>query len=100
MLSGLEIVSPSHLTSDTILLCLEADTQPSNTESHDSTKHYVNGPDAFLNTLLTEYKDAQKRFDEISHRVTKLVTPPVSKLYLHLEIGTRTPGGGFPTLLD
>jgi hypothetical protein len=48
----------------------------STTESHDSTKHYVNGPDAFLNSLLVEYKDAQKRFEEISQRVTKLITPP------------------------
>ena len=49
----------------------------SETESHDSTKHYVNGPEAFLYTLLVEYKDAQKRFEELCNRVTKLATPPV-----------------------
>ena len=81
MLSGLEIVNFPHLTSDIGFPCLKADIRPSNTESHDSTKHYVNGPDAFLNTLLIEYKDAQKRFEEISQRVTKLVTPPVSNIY-------------------
>jgi Peptidase family S41 len=43
---------------------------------------YVNGLDAFLNTLLIEYKDAQKRFEEISQRVTKLVTPPVRRYLL------------------
>jgi hypothetical protein len=50
----------------------------SDTESHDSTKHYVNGPEAFLTTLLAEYKDAQKRFEELCYRVIKFVTPPVS----------------------
>jgi hypothetical protein len=50
----------------------------SNTGSHNSTKHYVNGPEAFLNTLLVEYRDAQKRFEEITQRISKLVTPPVS----------------------
>lgn len=56
----------------------------STTDTHDSTKHYVNGPDAFLNTLLVEYRDAQKRFEEISKRVTKLVTPPVSEVHVIL----------------
>ena len=45
---------------------------------HDSTKHYVNGPEAFLHTLLAEFKDAEKRFYEINIRITKLVTPEVS----------------------
>lgn len=48
-------------------------------DSHDSTKHYVNGPEAFLTTLLAEFKDAQKRFEEISNRISKLVNPPVSR---------------------
>lgn len=55
-------------------------------DSHDSTKHYVNGPEAFLTTLLAEFKDAQKRFEEINHRISKLVTPSVSRslaLYFH-----------------
>jgi hypothetical protein len=50
-------------------------------DSHDSTKHYVNGPEAFLTTLLAEFKDAQKRFEEISNRISKLVTPPVSDAF-------------------
>jgi hypothetical protein len=50
----------------------------SNTGSHDATKHYVNGPEAFLHTLLVEFKDAEKRFDEICQRIGKLITPPVS----------------------
>jgi hypothetical protein len=45
------------------------------TDTHDSSKHYVNGPEAFLHTLLQEYRDAQKRFEEIYHRITKLITP-------------------------
>lgn len=46
-------------------------------DSHDSTKHYVNGPEAFLRTLLAEFHDAQKRFEDISARIAKLVTPSV-----------------------
>jgi hypothetical protein len=44
---------------------------------HDSTKHYINGPEAFLHTLLAEFKDAEKRFDDIYAKISKLVTPPV-----------------------
>lgn len=50
-------------------------------EVHDSTKHYVNGPEAFLATVLTEYRDAQKRFEEIYRRITKLITPPLDFLF-------------------
>lgn len=62
----------------------------SNTGSHDSTKHYVNGPEAFLNTLLVEYKDAQKRFDEICKRIGKLITPPVRKAFLSCDFSKQT----------
>jgi hypothetical protein len=43
---------------------------------HDSTKHYVNGPEAFLHTVLAEFQDAEKRFAQIYRRISKLVTPP------------------------
>jgi hypothetical protein len=46
-------------------------------DSHDSTKHYINGPEAFLHTLLSEFKDAEKRFDDIYNKISKLVIPPV-----------------------
>lgn len=46
-------------------------------DSHDSTKHYVNGTEAFMHTLLAELKDAEKRFRDINFRITKLVTPEV-----------------------
>ena len=46
-------------------------------DSHDSTKHYVNGPEAFLHTLLAEFRDAQKRFRDIQKKITNLVIPPV-----------------------
>lgn len=49
-------------------------------DSHDSTKHYVNGPEAFMHTLLAELKDAEKRFRDINMRITKLITPEVSSL--------------------
>ncbi|KAG9238885.1 hypothetical protein BJ875DRAFT_449779 [Amylocarpus encephaloides] len=53
----------------------------SNTGSHDSTKHYVNGPEAFLNTLLVEFKDAEKRFEDLCTRIGKLVTPPADIMF-------------------
>jgi hypothetical protein len=43
---------------------------------HDSTKHYVNGPEAFLHTVLAEFQDAEKRFAQIYRRISKIVTPP------------------------
>jgi hypothetical protein len=54
----------------------------STTESHDLSHHYVNGPEAFLKTLLIEYRDAQKRYLEITKRIVKLVTPPVRNFKL------------------
>ena len=50
----------------------------SSIDSHDSTKHYVNGPEAFLVTLRAEYKDARKRLEEVYNRVSDLVRMPVS----------------------
>jgi len=47
-------------------------------DSHDERRRYVNGPEAFLITLLPEFKDAYKRFLEIQHRIRNIVTPPVS----------------------
>ncbi|KAL8821852.1 MAG: hypothetical protein Q9191_007227 [Dirinaria sp. TL-2023a] len=48
----------------------------SSIDSHDSTKHYVNGPEAFLVTLRAEYKDARKRLEEVYKRVSDLVRMP------------------------
>lgn len=48
----------------------------SSIDSHDSTKHYVNGPEAFLVTLRAEYKDARKRLEEVYNRVSDLVRMP------------------------
>jgi hypothetical protein len=45
---------------------------------HEQNRHYVNGIEAFLVTVLAEYKDAQKRLREINERIVQLVTPPVS----------------------
>ena len=49
----------------------------SSIDSHDSSKHYVNGPEAFLVTLRAEYKDARKRLEEVYNRVSDLVRMPV-----------------------
>ncbi|KAA8566726.1 hypothetical protein MFRU_044g00470 [Monilinia fructicola] len=48
---------------------------------HDSTKHYVNGPEAFLHTLLSEFKDAEKRFEAIYLKISKLVSPPADFMF-------------------
>ncbi|KAH7018670.1 hypothetical protein B0J12DRAFT_586041 [Macrophomina phaseolina] len=45
-------------------------------DAHDSSKHYVNGPEAFLATVLMEYRDARKRYEEIYKQITKMITPP------------------------
>ena len=42
---------------------------------------YLNGPEAFLHALLTEYRDARKRYDEIYRQITELVTPPLDFLF-------------------
>ncbi|KAF1837151.1 hypothetical protein BDW02DRAFT_595826 [Decorospora gaudefroyi] len=42
---------------------------------------YMNGAEAFLHALLTEYRDARKRYDEIYKRITDLVTPPLGFLF-------------------
>ncbi|KAF7189429.1 hypothetical protein HII31_09274 [Pseudocercospora fuligena] len=51
------------------------------TDVHDSTKHYVNGVEAFLVTLLGEFRDAQDRFESIYKEVTKLITPPLTFMF-------------------
>ncbi|KAF2136265.1 uncharacterized protein K452DRAFT_237687 [Aplosporella prunicola CBS 121167] len=48
----------------------------SSADVHDSSKHYVNGPEAFLQTVLMEFRDARRRYEEIYRRITKLITPP------------------------
>ena len=59
--------------------CLSIQAYPdwrSSIHSHDSTKHYVNGPEAFLMTLRAEFKDAQKRLMDVYHRISDLITTP------------------------
>jgi hypothetical protein len=54
---------------------------------HEVNRHYVNGTEAFLVTVLAEYKDAQKRLREINERIVVLVTPPVSVLsHFHVDL--------------
>ena len=49
--------------------------------NHDSTKHYVNGPEAFLMTLRAEFKDAQKRLMEVYNQISELVRPPAHFMF-------------------
>ncbi|KAI9687167.1 MAG: hypothetical protein M1822_002578 [Bathelium mastoideum] len=53
----------------------------SSTDIHDSSRNYVNGPEAFMITLLGEYRDAQSRFEDIYRRITKLITPPLAFMF-------------------
>lgn len=53
----------------------------SSVDVHEKNKHYVNGPEAFLVTLLAEYQDASKRFLELNERIVKMVTPPNDFLF-------------------
>jgi hypothetical protein len=48
---------------------------------HDSTKHYVNGPEAFMMTVLGEFRDAYRRFSEITKRISKRVRPPLEFMF-------------------
>ena len=48
----------------------------SSIDTHKSSKNYLNGPEAFLATLRTEFKDAQKRLREVYKRISELVSTP------------------------
>lgn len=48
---------------------------------HDSTKHYVNGVDAFLHTLLAEFRDARRRFVDITKSISRRVRPPLEFMF-------------------
>ena len=51
------------------------------TNVHDSTKHYVNGPDAFMSTLLGEFRDARLRFGSITKKISRQVRPPLEFMF-------------------
>lgn len=48
-------------------------------------KSFVNGPYAFLELLISEYRDAGKRNLILHEKITKLITPPVRDLLLPLS---------------
>ncbi|KAI4257307.1 MAG: hypothetical protein L6R42_005756 [Xanthoria sp. 1 TBL-2021] len=50
-------------------------------DAHNSTRHYVNGPEAFLITLRAEFKDAQKRLLEVYNRISDLVRMPSNFMF-------------------
>ena len=52
-----------------------------NLEAHDSTKHYVNGPEAFLVTLRAELRDACKRLQAVYRAISELVEPPTDFMF-------------------
>jgi hypothetical protein len=50
-------------------------------DTFETGHRYLNGPEAFLHSLLTQYRDARKRYDEIYKQITELVTPPLGFLF-------------------
>lgn len=50
-------------------------------DTFESGHRYLNGPEAFLHALLTEYRDARKRYDEIYKRITELITPALGFIF-------------------
>ncbi|KAL8690958.1 MAG: hypothetical protein Q9218_003716 [Villophora microphyllina] len=53
-------------------------------DAHNSTRHYVNGPEAFLITLRAEFRDAQKRLMEVYNRISDLVKMPSNFMFSRL----------------
>ncbi|KAF2730938.1 hypothetical protein EJ04DRAFT_536948 [Polyplosphaeria fusca] len=51
------------------------------TDTFETGHRYLNGPEAFLHALLTEYKDAIKRYDEIYKAISRIVTPPLGFIF-------------------
>ena len=49
---------------------------------HETHHHYVNGPDAFLVTLLHEFRDAGKRFKAMAKRIAELATPEKKVIFV------------------
>ncbi|KAL8834747.1 MAG: hypothetical protein Q9170_003624 [Blastenia crenularia] len=50
-------------------------------DAHNSTRHYVNGPEAFLITLRAEFKDAGTRLTEVFNRISNLVRMPPNFMF-------------------
>lgn len=48
---------------------------------HDSTKHYTCGPEAFMNALLGEFRDAERRFEDIYNSISERVRPPLEFMF-------------------
>ncbi|KAH6900206.1 cora-like Mg2+ transporter protein-domain-containing protein [Thelonectria olida] len=44
-------------------------------------KHFVNGPSAFLELLVAEYRDAGKRNQTLHEHITKLITPKTEFMF-------------------
>ncbi|KAL6241033.1 hypothetical protein RBB50_012128 [Rhinocladiella similis] len=53
----------------------------SSVDVHETNYHYVNGPDAFLSSLMVEYRDAVKRFREVFSSIQQLATPPNRSIF-------------------
>lgn len=53
----------------------------SSVDAHNTSHHYVNGPDAFLAAVLAEYRDATKRFKEVHRQIIMLASPPNKSIF-------------------
>lgn len=52
---------------------------------HDASKHYINGVEAFLITLLGEFRDALVRFEKIIEEIARITRPPEDFMF-NLEV--------------
>jgi hypothetical protein len=61
-------------------------------DTHNPNRRYINGPEAFLVTLLAEYCDAHKRLELVRKHMASLVLPQVrpSNVIVWNGIPTRT----------
>lgn len=50
-------------------------------DSHEPSRNYVNGVEAFMVALLGEFRDAAKRFEQIYEAITELITPPLNFMF-------------------
>lgn len=53
----------------------------SSVDAHETNHHYCNGPDAFLAAVLSEYRDAVKRFKEVHKSIQNVATPPNKSIF-------------------
>lgn len=57
--------------------------QISSLEDYESDSKFMNGPEAFVIALLSEYRDAVSRYKDLHQKISGLVLPPVSDPHIY-----------------